>query len=51
MNASFRVVLDEIAGKRKRRPEQHLALLGKSVPSFVAREGSVRLACHARGLT
>lgn len=26
--------LEEIAHKRKRTPEQHLALLGKSVPSF-----------------
>lgn len=28
--------LEEIARKRKRTPEQHLALLGKSVPSFAA---------------
>ena len=28
--------LEEIARKRKRTPEQHLALLGKSVPAFAA---------------
>lgn len=28
--------LEEIARKRKRTPEQHLVLLGKSVPSFAA---------------
>jgi hypothetical protein len=28
--------LEEIAGKRNRTPEEHLALLGKSVPTFAA---------------
>ncbi len=37
LNAGVVVVrLEEIARKRKRTPEQHLALLGKSVPSFAA---------------
>ncbi len=50
MNANFRVVLtlyslnagvvvarlEEIARKRRRTPEEHLAVLGKSVPAFPA---------------
>jgi predicted nucleic acid-binding protein len=37
LNAGLVVArLEEIARKRKRNPEQHLAFLGKSVPSFAA---------------
>jgi hypothetical protein len=37
LNAGLVVArLEEIARKRKRTPEEHVALLGKSVPSFAA---------------
>ena len=42
--------LEEIARKRKRTPKQHLALLGKSVPSFAAHLAeAVGGICRTRG--